>query len=419
MGYVGRKPTDAALTSSDIAPGAVDTAQLAADAVTTAKIAPATVAAADIAPGTITTTQIAPATVAASNIAPGTITTTQISPAVPLGVPAVTSDPPGASLSEGDMWLRKDLAAPGNLKAYLNVSASFAATSNYPLSGYVFYAAGIGTDTTVVGGISPASSSTSTVNEYNGSTYSSAPSYPASAYAVGMATNSPGSNQIVAGGRTYPGSAFSTVNSYDGTSFSSETSLSTARYLHLAGGPSSAMSVVGGDPTPSANTREDWNGSSWSSGTMIPSGRHVENGMSMVGPASDLSIAGGRDAPASPYPGVSYNWDGSAWSTLAPRPPSLPSSHSGNNLCFGSTSSDLFSVGGEYPGGGYNNKADKYDGTAWSTGVATYPVSVSWIGGGTAGNTSTSGNGVIQGGSPGHLNTAAEYTYGLAIADLN
>ena len=44
MGYVGRKPADAALTSADIAPGSVDTAQLAADAVTTAKIAPATVA---------------------------------------------------------------------------------------------------------------------------------------------------------------------------------------------------------------------------------------------------------------------------------------------------------------------------------------------------------------------------------------
>ena len=73
---------------------------------------------------------------------------------------------------------------------------------------------------------------------------------------------------------------------------------------------------------------EDWNGSSWSSGTMIPSGRHVENGMSMVGSASDLCVAGGRDGPAQPYPGVAYKWDGSSWSTLAPRPPSLPSSHS-------------------------------------------------------------------------------------------
>jgi hypothetical protein len=440
MGYVGRKPADAALTSADIAPGSVDTAQLAADAVTTAKIAPATVAAADIAPGTvtttqiapatiaasniapgtITTTQIAPATVAASNIAPGTITTTQISPAVTLGTPAVTSNPPAPSLSEGDMWLRKDLSAPGNLKAYLNVPASFAASSNYPLTGYVFYAAGTGTDTTVIGGIAPPSSSTNTVNEYNGSTYSSAPNYPVSVYAQGMATNSPGSSQRIAGGRTYPGSGFNTVNTYDGTSFSSAPSLSVARYLHLAGGPSSAMSVMGGDPAPSANNREDWNGSSWSSGTMLPAGRHVENGMSMVGSASDLTIAGGRDGPASPYPGVTYKWDGSSWSTLAPRPPSLPSSHSGNNLCFGSSSSDFYSVGGEYPGGNYVDKADKYDGTSWSTAVATYPSARSWIGGSTAGNASTSGNGIIQGGAPApYTNASAEYTYGLAVADLN
>ena len=238
----------------------------------------------------------------------------------------------------------------------------------------MFYAGGTGTDTTVIGGIAPPSSSTNTVNEYNGSTYSSAPNYPVSVYAQGMSTNSPGSNQRIAGGRTYPGSGFNTVNTYDGSSFSSAPSLSVARYLHLAGGPSSAMTVLGGDPAPSANNREDWNGSSWSSGTMIPSGRHVENGMSMVGSASDLTVAGGRDGPAQPYPGVTYNWDGSSWSTLAPRPPSLPSSHSGNNLCFGSSSSDFYSVGGEYPGGNYVDKADKYDGTSWATAVATILV---------------------------------------------
>ena len=51
MGYVGRTPTDIPLTSADIAPGAVDTVNLAADAVTSAKIAPATVASSDICTG--------------------------------------------------------------------------------------------------------------------------------------------------------------------------------------------------------------------------------------------------------------------------------------------------------------------------------------------------------------------------------
>ena len=205
MGYVGRKPADAALTSADIAPGSVDTAQLAADAVTTAKIAPATVASSDIAPatiaasniapgtvtttqiapgtiaasniapGTITTTQIAPATVAASNIAPGTITTTQISPAVPLGVPAVSSDPP--SPNEGDMWLRKDLTS-NQLKAYLTAATSFSSAPNYPITAYALVGAGTGTDTTFVGGFQmPGSSSTNTSNEYDGTSFSGAPNY--------------------------------------------------------------------------------------------------------------------------------------------------------------------------------------------------------------------------------------------------
>ena len=38
MGYIGRKPTDAALTSSDIADGIISTADLAANAVTGAKV---------------------------------------------------------------------------------------------------------------------------------------------------------------------------------------------------------------------------------------------------------------------------------------------------------------------------------------------------------------------------------------------
>jgi hypothetical protein len=442
MGYVGRKPADAALTSADIAPGSVDTAQLAADAVTTAKIAPATVASSDIAPatiaasniapgtvtttqiapgtiaasniapGTITTTQIAPNTVAASNIAPGTITTTQISPAVPLGVPAVSSDPP--SPNEGDMWLRKDLTA-NQLKAYLVGALSFSSAPNYPITAYALIGAGTGTDTTFVGGFQmPGSSSTNTSNEYNGSAFSSAPNYPLSVYGHAMAANSPGSSQRIAAGRTYPGSANNTVNTYDGTSFSSAPSLSVARYLHLGGGPSSAMKIVGGDPAPGSNTAEDWNGSSWASGTMIPSGRHAENGMNMVGPSSDMCVAGGRDAPSSPYPGVAYKWDGSSWSTLAPRPPMLPSSHSGNNLCFGSGSSDLYTVGGESPA---FNGCQKYNGTTWVS-QANYPTSKSWIGGATAGNASTAGNGILAAGSP-PTNACNEYNYGLTVTDLN
>ena len=48
MGYIGKKPTDAALTSSDIADGIISTADLAAGAVTEAKIGDLAVAGAKI-----------------------------------------------------------------------------------------------------------------------------------------------------------------------------------------------------------------------------------------------------------------------------------------------------------------------------------------------------------------------------------
>ena len=422
MGYIGRQPTNVPLTSSDIADSAVSTDKLAPDAVTTAKIAPATVASSDIAPATIaasniapatiTTTQIAPGTVAASNIAPATITQDKISPAVNLGIEAVSSNPP--SPSEGDVWLRKDLTS-NQLKAYLTGATSFSSAPNYPITAYALIGAGTGTDTTFVGGFQmPGSSSTNTSNEYNGTSFSGAPAYPLSVYGHAMAANSPGSDQRIAGGRTYPGSSHNTTNTYDGSSFSSAPSLSVARYLHAGGGPSSAMKILGGDPAPGSNTAEDWNGSSWATGSMIPSGRHAENGMNMVGPTSDMCIAGGRDAPSSPYPGIAYKWDGSSWSTLAPRPPMLPSSHSGNNLCFGSGSSDLYTVGGENPA---FNGCQKYNGSTWVS-QANYPTSKSWIGGGTAGNASSAGNGILAAGSP-PTNACNEYNYGLTVTDLN
>ena len=83
---------------------AVGSTQIENSSVAAADIAPATITTTQIAPATIASSNIAPGTVAASNIAPGTITTTQISPAVPLGVPAVSSDPPTPSLSEGDLF---------------------------------------------------------------------------------------------------------------------------------------------------------------------------------------------------------------------------------------------------------------------------------------------------------------------------
>ena len=280
----------------------------------------------------------------------------------------------------------------------------------YPFAGYVNYGYGTSTDGLIVGGFFvPTTVSKSDVNSWNGTAFSAETSYPYIIYGVACSANAPGSDGIAIGGSTYPpGTTRATGFTYDGSTWSSIPSLSTARYLSLGGGPSTAMSVVGGSP--GVSNREDYNGVSWSSGTNIPSGTHVENGMSLVGPASDLTIAGGRDAPAAPYPGQGYNWDGTSWTTF-PKAPSNPGSNwYGNNTCFGSSSSNFYSGLGEYTGG-KTNAIDLYDGTSWTSNVLTYPTPISWIGSTTSGNTSGSGGGIIVGGSdtsptqPGLTNT--------------
>ena len=108
---------------------AVGSTQIENNTVAAAYIAPATITTTQIAPGTIASSNIAPGTIAADRIAPGAITTTQIAPSVPLGVPAVTSDPPTPSLSEGDLFFRSDTK---QLKCFAIGSAAFSAGDAIP-----------------------------------------------------------------------------------------------------------------------------------------------------------------------------------------------------------------------------------------------------------------------------------------------
>jgi hypothetical protein len=396
----------------------VSAIKIKTNAITEAKINDGAVTETKIGSGAVTTAKLGPAAVTASTIAPGTITTTQISPSVTLGVPVVASDPPAPSLSEGDLWFN---TTDNKLRVWAELAASLSAGATYPTPGYVRYTVGPSTNANTVGGINDNSgspASTNVVVSYNGTSWSPEANLPYSAYGVFLSANAPGDDWIVAAGRNVPpGTVYSNANSYDGTTFSGIPSLSTARYIGLAGGPSSAMSVIGGDP--GAGNREDYNGTSWASGTMLPASNHVENGMNLVGPASDLTVAGGRDGP-SPYPAQGYNWDGTSWTTF-PKPPSIPPGWNGNDTNFGSSSSNLYNGLGEYSGG-KRNTIDLWNGTSWTSSVMTYPASMSWIGSSTSGNSAGSGSGIIVNGDayPGNrLNTVQEYSWGLGIININ
>ena len=440
MGYVGRTPTDIPLTSADIAPGAVDTVNLAADAVTSAKIAPATVASSDIAPatvaasniapGTITTTQIAPATVAAPNIAPGAITTTQISPAVPLGVPAVTSNPPTPSLSIGDMFLRTDLSAPGNLKAFLAGPLSWSTGGdmhNAPNGYGSTQGCGTQTDATTCGGYrgSPSPYYLSTTQSYDGSAWSTGPAYPTgNTIGITSATGAPGSNCWFAGGLNPGGPIRTDTNEWNGTAHVASGALPAGEYLGIGQGTIPDGKIIGGSTPSHSSTVYDYNGSTWASGTALPT-VITEAGATAVGPPTNFAFAGGRNAPTSPYPGIGYEWNGSSWSTF-PAAPAQPSVQTGNGICFGANADSFYLTGYEIPPGfNTTTTVQKYNGSAWSTDTAIPSARYS-MGSATAGNTTSSGSGLTYGGSNpstnnpgGQSRTTFEWSDGNAIVDLN
>jgi len=72
MSYIGRKPTNAAITASDIADGIITTAKIAADAVTDAKIADDVVGTEHLTDGEVVTAAVADDAITLAKMASGT-----------------------------------------------------------------------------------------------------------------------------------------------------------------------------------------------------------------------------------------------------------------------------------------------------------------------------------------------------------
>ena len=440
MGYVGRKPTDAPLTSADISDGIITESKIASDAVTSAKIAPATVASSDIAPATIaasniapatiTSSQIAPGTVAASNIATGTITTTQISPSVTLGVPAVTSDPPSPSLSLGNMWLRTDLTS-NQLKCWLPVAGTFSSLSNSPYSGY----GGAATGSSDAGMVicrygSPLSAGDNGARGYDhqhfdGTTWSQKTNfpYPNSGTCLGGTQSA----SVAGGGHGNPGGPNSPLHpSYSATTISYEWdgsawggSVTMAYYassldkLHSTSQTNTFIATgwyaPGGTTTAKS---QSYNGSVW---TLESDAPYASQDATSSGPGSDSLIFNGN-VDGTPY--VTTNaasWNGANWSTEN----STSLGTTGSYGSYGGTASggQIFKIAGDL-GPGQNNTTEVFNGTSWSTdATSTYSS-----GGGNAfggvGNTPST-RGIIFGINSGTAGVQAYNGPGNAVVNLN
>jgi hypothetical protein len=184
---------------------------------------------------------------------------------------------------------------------------------------------------------------------------------------------------------------------YNGTSWSSGGTLSTGRYAMGGAGNSSNAICMGGytydeETEEEANVpyTEEYNGTSWSSGGDLATARYYP---ASGGNASNAICMGGY---ADGYSNATEEYNGSSWS-------------SGGNLANaryelagGGNSSDAICMGGNVSG--ISNITETYDGTSWSAGGNLGSARQSLAGGG------NSTNAICMGGyASGYSSVTEEY----------
>lgn len=340
-----------AVTEAKINTGAVTEDKIGSGAVTTAKLGPAAVTAPTIAPGTITTTQISPSVtlgvpIVASDPSPITVgsvwfnstteklkygytqTATWVAEA---NTPTEGVQSASAGSEPAFVYTLVYEGVPG----FINVTAEYNGTSWSTGPGFnpgFGFAAGTGTQSAalVTGGWPPYQTAT---GEYDGSTWTTGGSLASGRYSNAMGGTQ--NDAATMGGRGPSGSAFSSVEKYNGTSWSSGTSLPVAQRDYFGGGSSGTNSLwVQRDSA----GHFSFDGSSWSTLTSNPSPQ-VGGGAGNSGPVSDHMNVGSQIPTGTTTCNI---WDGSSWTTTATYPISIGNSSMGFN---GGTNAALVAQG--------------------------------------------------------------------------
>ena len=191
----------------------------------------------------------------------------------------------------------------------------------------------------------------------------------------------PAGTQTAALGMTgyIPGSQGTTTSEeYNGSSWTAITNAGSARYYGTGFGVSTSAIVAGGTSPPTSSTAaaELWNGSSWTAVGSLPG---TISKAQAGGTTSDGCVFGGIGSPYYPsYPKITTknDWDGSSWSTS-------PASMSTARAFFGGASSSSPSV---YATGGQTNGSPTYLASTEEFGLTIYsPVAATWASGGALG----------------------------------
>ena len=258
-------------------------------------------------------------------------------------------------------------AAPGNTSAVESYTGSTWATNPNSLSSARRGSAGTGTgipSAIVFGGYTTTQVGTTeeysrTTNTITAAAWTSGGTYPYAA--ANMVSLGPATAMLSCGGNNSGPTNQTTVTLYNGTSYSAETAMPSAGngMGQGKGGTETAGLIFGGDfaDDPATATKTIlYNGSSWTSGGALSTGRRNLGGLGV----STAALAFGGQTPS--YTDATEEYGGSSWTSGG----ALPAGRR-NATGVGSQTAGLVLAGQSPPGAGANTSFT-YNGTSYSNG---------------------------------------------------
>ena len=266
------------------------------------------------------------------------------------------SDPTLDSSYEGQVWFN---STEGVNKTVVAVEA-WASSSNMTSGrGAMGHGSASQTAGLVFGGfLGPGTYYTKT-EEYNGTGFSVGEELPAARGCIMGAGTQTAALGI--GGSDRGGSAQTNVYNYNGTSWSSNPhSLPTGVYEGgSAGTQTSDIIFAGRPPSPFSSASYEYDGSSWTSGGTMGTGRRLPGG---GGTQTSCRESGGVTNPSTVYTANSEEYDGTSWS----EGPNLNTAR--RDVAGSGANADAQRITGGSGPAAFSTKSEAYDGTSWTEG---------------------------------------------------
>jgi len=278
-------------------------------------------------------------------------------------IKSTSTDP--ANPQEGQIWYNSTSQV---LKGQVFVAAAFSAGANVTQN--KGRAAGYGTKTAALfshGSVGPGPQPTDNQTyEYDGSTWTTGGNNNQPMRLLGNAGTQ--TSALAFGGSlnpnnaSFPPAASNKNESYNGTSWSNETvypETVNGGTMGFGDSESTAVGFGGNAPGGILDTTHEYNGSAWTAGGTMSLQAYALGGAG----TQTAGLKTGRYNPVGPETNQLEEYNGTSWST------GTPSSESrSNNLATGGPQTAAFSAGGKGPGSPAPNiaAAESYDGTSWT-----------------------------------------------------